>query len=153
MADGGVVQLLHSTARSGDDPGAEQNSPLLASNRECESSSSAEDDDIQPINGVVDFAREFFTESKKLWYLAAPAIFTSFCQYSLITITQILAGHLGTNQLAAVSLENSIISGLPYGLMVCHTILALLFTQELNADKLLAPTSTKCSESTYKEHG
>lgn len=120
MADGGVVPLLRSTAHGGGDgPSDEHSSPLLASSRECESSSSAaDDDDIQPINGVVDFAREFFIESNKLWRLAAPAIFTSFCQYGLITVTQIFSGHLGTNQLAAVSVENSIISGFPYGLMV-----------------------------------
>ncbi|KAL3819271.1 hypothetical protein ACJIZ3_005176 [Penstemon smallii] len=75
------------------------------------------EDDIGPINGINDFAKEFFIESKKLWYLAFPAIFTSFCQYGLITITQIFAGSLGTTQLAAVSVENSIISGFPFGMM------------------------------------
>lgn len=119
MADGGVVQFLRSTAHGGDGPSDEHSSPLLASSRECANSSSAEDDDdIQPINGVVDFAREFFIESNRLWCLAAPSIFTSYCQYGLITVTQIFSGHLGTNQLAAVSVENSIISGFPYGLMV-----------------------------------
>ncbi|KAK6116546.1 hypothetical protein DH2020_049652 [Rehmannia glutinosa] len=76
-----------------------------------------EDDDIQPINGITVFAREFFIESKKLWCLAGPAIFTSLCQYGLMTITQIFAGHLGTIQLAAVSVENSIISGFSFGMM------------------------------------
>ncbi|KAK4485744.1 hypothetical protein RD792_008390 [Penstemon davidsonii] len=75
------------------------------------------EDDIRSINGINDFAKEFFIESKKLWYLAFPAIFTSFCQYGLITITQIFAGSLGTTQLAAVSVENSIISGFPFGMM------------------------------------
>ncbi|XP_042019508.1 protein DETOXIFICATION 30-like [Salvia splendens] len=98
MADGGVVQLLFS---------GEQNSPLLASNG----------DDIEPINGVVDFGREFLIESKRLWCLAAPAMFTYFCQYGLITVTQIFAGHLGTVHLAAVSVENSIISGFPFALI------------------------------------
>lgn len=99
----------------------EEDVPLLASSRERGRSVSAEDD-IRPINGVMDFAREFFSESKTLWYIAFPAIFTSYCQYGLITITQIFSGHLGTIQLAAVSVENSIISGFPYGLMVfCGT--------------------------------
>ncbi|KAL1539319.1 protein DETOXIFICATION 30-like [Salvia divinorum] len=112
MAEGGVAQLLLSATHGG---GGEQNSPLLASNGEGRSSTS--DDDIEPINGVVDFGREFFNESKRLWCLAAPAIFTSFCQYGLITVTQIFAGHLGTVQLAAVSVENSIISGFPFALI------------------------------------
>lgn len=110
MADGGVVH-------GGDGQNADQNSPLLPSSNHQECSSSSEEEDMQPINGVVDWGREFISESTKLWYLAGPAIFTSFCQYGLITIAQIFSGHLGTNQLAAVSVENSIISGFPYGLM------------------------------------
>ncbi|XWS63715.1 hypothetical protein CRYUN_Cryun06bG0125500 [Craigia yunnanensis] len=49
-------------------------------------------DDIPPINGVRDFFREYWIESKKLWFLAGPAIFTSICQYSLGAITQVLSG-------------------------------------------------------------
>ncbi|KAJ8760373.1 hypothetical protein K2173_014343 [Erythroxylum novogranatense] len=59
-----------------------------------------------------------FTESFKLWYLAGPAIFTSICQYSLGAITQTFAGHVGTLQLAAVSVENSVIAGFSFGIML-----------------------------------
>ncbi|KAJ6297137.1 hypothetical protein OIU78_022795 [Salix suchowensis] len=82
------------------------------------SSFAADADDIQPINGVRDFFREFFRESKKLWFLAAPAIFTSVCQYSLGAITQVFSGHVGTLELAAVSVENSVIAGFSFGLML-----------------------------------
>uniref|UniRef100_A0A6N2MPH6 Protein DETOXIFICATION n=1 Tax=Salix viminalis TaxID=40686 RepID=A0A6N2MPH6_SALVM len=82
------------------------------------SSFAADADDIQPIIGVHDFFREFFRESKKLWFLAAPAIFTSVCQYSLGAITQVFAGHVGTIELAAVSVENSVIAGFSFGLML-----------------------------------
>lgn len=123
MAEGGVVQLLLSATHGGV---GEQKSPLLASNGEGGSSSS--DDDIGPMNGVVDFGREFFHESKRLWCLAAPAMFAYFCQFGLITVTQIFAGHLGTVQLAAVSVENSIISGFPFALIVCHNFLLLHFS-------------------------
>ncbi|KAI4379112.1 hypothetical protein MLD38_005448 [Melastoma candidum] len=74
--------------------------------------------DIGPIKGPGDFFREFAVESKKLWYLAGPAIFTSLCQYSLGAITQLLAGHVGTIQLAAVSVENSVIAGFSFGIML-----------------------------------
>ncbi|KAG8383230.1 hypothetical protein BUALT_Bualt05G0162800 [Buddleja alternifolia] len=111
MAEGGGAQPLLSTVHGGDG----SNIPKLEI-------SSDEDDDIQPINGVTNIAREVCIELKKLLYLAGPAIFTSFCQYGLITITQIFAGHLGTIQLAAVSVENSIISGFPFGMMVCVCI-------------------------------
>ncbi|KAK9903886.1 hypothetical protein M0R45_000857 [Rubus argutus] len=75
-------------------------------------------DDIPPINGVRDFFREFNRESKKLWFLAGPAIFTSICQYSLGAVTQIFAGHVGTIDLAAVSVENSVIAGFSFGLLL-----------------------------------
>ncbi|XP_052204987.1 protein DETOXIFICATION 29-like [Diospyros lotus] len=78
----------------------------------------ADADDIAPISGVRDFFREFVVESKKLWYLAGPAIFTSICQYSLGAITQTFAGHLGTLDLAAVSVENSVIAGFSFGVML-----------------------------------
>lgn len=97
---------MPSTVHGGD---GEENRPLLESGGEV-------------ANGVGEFAREFFTESSKIWGLAAPAIFTSFCMYGLITTSQILAGHLGNLQLAALSVQNNIISGFPYAIMVCMYI-------------------------------
>ncbi|XP_019176646.1 PREDICTED: protein DETOXIFICATION 29-like isoform X2 [Ipomoea nil] len=82
------------------------------------SSFHADSEDIQPINGVRDFFREFCSESKKLWFLSGPAIFTSLCQYTIGAITQVFAGHLGTIELAAVSVENSVIAGLSFGIML-----------------------------------
>ena len=75
-------------------------------------------DDILPINGVRDFFREYWVESKKLWFIAGPAIFTTICQYSLGAITQVFAGQVGTLALAAVSIENSVIAGFSFGVMV-----------------------------------
>ncbi|KAJ4960758.1 hypothetical protein NE237_020668 [Protea cynaroides] len=74
--------------------------------------------DIEPVNGLRDFSVQFGVESKKLWYLAGPAIFTTICQYSLGAITQVFVGQVGTLQLAAVSLENSVIAMFSYGLML-----------------------------------
>ncbi|XVE85146.1 hypothetical protein DITRI_Ditri17bG0068400 [Diplodiscus trichospermus] len=75
-------------------------------------------DDIPPINGVCDFFREYLIESKKLWFLAGPAILTSICQYSLGAITQVFSGQVGTLALAAVSVENSVIAGFSFGTML-----------------------------------
>ncbi|KAF5181800.1 Detoxification-like protein, partial [Thalictrum thalictroides] len=75
------------------------------------------DGDIEPINHVNDFFKEFLVESKKLWFLAGPAIFTSICQYSLGAISQVFAGQVGTLELAAVSVENSVIAGFSFGVM------------------------------------
>ncbi|KAF6137058.1 hypothetical protein GIB67_030822 [Kingdonia uniflora] len=74
--------------------------------------------DINPINRPRYFFREFAIESKRLWFLAGPAIFTSVCQYSLGAITQVFAGQVGTLELAAVSVENSVIAGFSFGVML-----------------------------------
>ncbi|KAJ8758943.1 hypothetical protein K2173_003181 [Erythroxylum novogranatense] len=91
---------------------------LPTTNTSFASSFVADVDDVPPITGVRDFFREFYRESFKLWYLAGPAIFTSICQYSLGAITQTFAGHVGTLQLAAVSVENSVIAGFSFGIML-----------------------------------
>ncbi|KAF3672675.1 putative protein TRANSPARENT TESTA 12-like isoform X2 [Capsicum annuum] len=104
----------------------ENNVPLLTSTKWPEITKSTpskasfdeEEDDIQSINGIKSFLKEFHYESKKLWYLAGPAIFTSLCQYSLGATTQIFAGHVGTIQLAAVSIQISVIAGFSEGVLL-----------------------------------
>lgn len=98
--------------------------PLLLGRRSLSSSSSifdseiGENGDIGSIKSLRGFWREFKVESNKLWYLAGPAIFTSICQYSLGAITQTFAGRIGTLELAAVSVENSVIAGFSFGVML-----------------------------------
>ncbi|XP_071687788.1 protein DETOXIFICATION 31-like [Rutidosis leptorrhynchoides] len=75
-------------------------------------------EDIPPITGINDFFVQFMIESKKLWFLAGPLIFTTVCQYSLGAITQTFAGHVGTLDLAAFSIENSVIAGFALGITV-----------------------------------
>ncbi|KAJ4961513.1 hypothetical protein NE237_021423 [Protea cynaroides] len=77
-----------------------------------------DEEDIESVNELRDFFVQFGVESKKLWYLAGPAIFTSICQYSLGAITQVFVGQLGTLQLAAISVVNSVIAGFSYGVML-----------------------------------
>ncbi|XP_010533240.1 PREDICTED: protein DETOXIFICATION 32 [Tarenaya hassleriana] len=81
---------------------------------------SGQDDggDMPPISGLRDFFRRFAAESRKLWWLAVPAISTSICQYSLGAVTQVLAGHVSTLALAAVSVENSVIAGFSLGVLL-----------------------------------
>uniref|UniRef100_A0A7N0T602 Protein DETOXIFICATION n=1 Tax=Kalanchoe fedtschenkoi TaxID=63787 RepID=A0A7N0T602_KALFE len=96
------------------------NQPLLSAADAVEPrhSFTFDENDIGPINGPGDFFREFYVETKKLWYLAGPAIFMFICQYSLGAVTQLLAGHVSPIALAAVSVENSVIAGFAMGVML-----------------------------------
>ncbi|XP_059633678.1 protein DETOXIFICATION 29-like isoform X2 [Cornus florida] len=100
-----------------------EHEPLLSTGREYDhnrltsSLSAGDENDIGPVNGIRYFFREFSVESKKLWWLGAPAILTSISQYSMAAITQVFAGHLGTIDLAALSIENSVIAAFCYGIM------------------------------------
>ncbi|KAL5552818.1 hypothetical protein UlMin_040219 [Ulmus minor] len=110
--------LLSSREEDQNDHEGELHSLLTPTNPSFTSSFTPDADDIPPINGVRDFFKQFSAESKKLWYLAAPAIFTTLCQYSLGAVTQVFAGHVDTLALAAVSVENSVIAGFSFGIML-----------------------------------
>ncbi|KAJ9166135.1 hypothetical protein P3X46_020925 [Hevea brasiliensis] len=85
----------------------------------------------------ISVVREFGEESKRLWKLAGPAIFTSICQYSLGALTQTFAGLVGEVELAAVSVENSVIAGLAFGVMLgMGSALETLCGQAYGAGKL-----------------
>ena len=57
-------------------------------------------------------------ESKKLWRVAGPAIFSRIASFSMFVITQAFAGHLGDLELAAISISTNVILGFDVGLMV-----------------------------------
>ncbi|KAK0573518.1 hypothetical protein LWI29_009392 [Acer saccharum] len=98
--------------------------PLLSPREKDEStvittsSFTGDSDDIPPITGAGDFCREFYIEFKKLWYLAAPSIFTLICQYLLCATTQVFSGHVSINAQAAFSVENFVVSLFTYGIML-----------------------------------
>ncbi|KAM3303829.1 hypothetical protein P3S67_014860 [Capsicum chacoense] len=120
MADDTVVPLLTPLVNNEEDDELHSSNMRPYSNDSFTNNSlfKADADDIQQIHGVKDFVREFSAESKKLWYLAAPAILTSICQYSIGATTQVFAGHVGTIQLAAISVENCAIAGFAFGVML-----------------------------------
>lgn len=109
-------QPLLSTRDEDQTPGQPHN-PILANTSLFSSHNANYGNDIDPINGVGDFFREFFVESKKLWRLAGPAIFSSLCRYSLGAVTQVFAGHLSALDLAAFAIENSVIGGFSSGIL------------------------------------
>ncbi|KAG8366050.1 hypothetical protein BUALT_Bualt17G0035700 [Buddleja alternifolia] len=78
----------------------------------------AGENDMSTISSVSGFVSEFKKESRKLWYLAGPAFMVSVCQFSLGSITSTFTGHVGSLELAAFSVENMIISGFSFGLLL-----------------------------------
>ena len=71
------------------------------------------------------FRHRFLIESKKLWHIVGPAIFSRIASYSMFVITQAFAGHLGDLELAAISIATSVIVGFDFGLLV----ISLLFSK------------------------
>ena len=65
-----------------------------------------------------DLASRVWIESKKLWYIVGPAIFSGVASYTMNVITQAFAGHLGEVELAAISIANTVIVGFNFGLLV-----------------------------------
>ncbi|XP_073150401.1 protein DETOXIFICATION 27-like [Henckelia pumila] len=62
--------------------------------------------------------RKIWIESKKLWRVVGPAIFSRLASYSTFVITQAFAGHLGDLELAAMSIASNVILGFDFGLML-----------------------------------
>ncbi|GLJ39516.1 hypothetical protein SUGI_0807560 [Cryptomeria japonica] len=65
-----------------------------------------------------DLGRRIVDESKKIWAIAGPAIFTRIAMYGTIVISQAFAGHLGELELAAISIASTVILGFNFGLFL-----------------------------------
>lgn len=68
-----------------------------------------------------DLSSRICVESKKLWSIVGPAIFSRVAGFSMNVITQAFAGHLGEVELASISLANNLIVGFCFGLLVTTT--------------------------------
>ncbi|KAI3852581.1 hypothetical protein MKW92_040573 [Papaver armeniacum] len=69
-------------------------------------------------NPPVTFFRKLWEENKMVWHIAGPSILISIFQYSYASVTQTLVGHIGTLELAAVGIQNLVVSGIGYGIML-----------------------------------
>uniref|UniRef100_A0A453IYZ8 Protein DETOXIFICATION n=1 Tax=Aegilops tauschii subsp. strangulata TaxID=200361 RepID=A0A453IYZ8_AEGTS len=81
----------------------------------------AKKDDWQVVDGgegSSKLGRRVLEESKKLWVIVAPAMFSRIVTFSMNVITQAFAGHLGDLELAAISIANTVVVGFSFGLMV-----------------------------------
>lgn len=65
-----------------------------------------------------DFKTKLWMENRKLWVVAAPAIFTWFSTFGINVITQAFVGHIGATQLAAYALVFTLFNRFGTGLLV-----------------------------------
>ncbi|GMH00197.1 hypothetical protein Nepgr_002036 [Nepenthes gracilis] len=62
--------------------------------------------------------RRVWIESKKLWHVAGPSIFSRIASFSMNVVTTAFAGHIGDLELAAISIANTVIVGFNFGLLL-----------------------------------
>ncbi|KAI3964185.1 hypothetical protein MKW92_047645 [Papaver armeniacum] len=65
-----------------------------------------------------DLARRVWMESKKLWHIAGPGIFSRISAFSINIITISFAGHLGNLELASIAIAMNVFMGFSFGLML-----------------------------------
>lgn len=93
----------------------EEQDPLLLSGLE-EENRREEKEDLP--KGAANLIRETWLESKKIWQIAGPSIFSRLALFSMTVITQAFAGHLGDLNLAAISIATTVIISISFGFMV-----------------------------------
>nr|GFB78369.1 protein DETOXIFICATION 27-like [Tanacetum cinerariifolium] len=65
-----------------------------------------------------DTKARFWVESRKLWYIVGPSIFSRVASFSMNVVTQAFAGHLGDVELAAITISTGVIVGFNFGLLL-----------------------------------
>ncbi|KAL8256643.1 hypothetical protein R6Q59_031710 [Mikania micrantha] len=71
-----------------------------------------------PATVAGDGISKFWIESKKLWYIVGPSIFSRVATFTMNVVTQAFAGHLGDVQLAAITISTGVIVGFNFGLLL-----------------------------------
>lgn len=62
-------------------------------------------------------------ESKKIWVVAGPAIFTRFSAFGMNVISLAFVGHIGPTELAGFSLVMTVLVRFANGILVCFSFL------------------------------
>lgn len=70
-------------------------------------------------------SRRLWSENKKLWVVAGPAIFSRFSTFGVSLITQAFVGHIGSTELAAYSIIATVL--LRFAISIQVTYLLFLF--------------------------
>lgn len=74
-------------------------------------------------------------EMKKLWIVAGPAIFTRFSTFGIIIISQAFIGHIGSVELAAYALVNTVLLRFANGILVMFRTFYIYIFLHLNIIK------------------
>ncbi|KAK7353032.1 hypothetical protein VNO80_18464 [Phaseolus coccineus] len=64
------------------------------------------------------FGNKLWLETRKLWIIVGPSIFSRLATFNMNVVTQAFAGHLGDVELAAISIANTVIVGFNFGLLL-----------------------------------
>ncbi|KAK1404566.1 Protein DETOXIFICATION [Heracleum sosnowskyi] len=77
-----------------------------------------------------------WTESKKMWIVAAPAIFTKFSTFGVSVISQAFIGHIGPKELAAYALVSTVLLRFANGVLLgMSSALGTLCGQSYGAER------------------
>ncbi|XP_020534426.1 protein DETOXIFICATION 21 isoform X2 [Jatropha curcas] len=66
----------------------------------------------------VEFKENIWRESKKIWVVAGPAIFTRFSTFGIVIISQAFIGHIGSTELAAYALVFTVLLRFANGILL-----------------------------------
>ncbi|KAK2659836.1 hypothetical protein Ddye_006369 [Dipteronia dyeriana] len=81
--------------------------------------------------------KRVWIETTKLWHITGPAILSLLSAYTMNVVIQVVGGHLGDVQLAAISIANNVIVGFNFSLLLgMASALDTLCGQAFGAEKL-----------------
>lgn len=78
-----------------------------------------EEERVNELEPEVSLKEKIWSESKKMWVVAGPAIFTRVSTFGINAIGQAFIGHIGSTELAGYSLVMTVIVRFANGVLVC----------------------------------
>ncbi|KAI9200661.1 hypothetical protein LWI28_011298 [Acer negundo] len=92
----------------------EENTLLLSTPKQREDHQEEEEEEEEVDNLLC----KIWKESKKLWEIAGPSIFSRLAMFLMTVVTQAFAGHLSDLDLAAISIVTTVIISISFGLLL-----------------------------------
>ena len=106
--------------------GEEQKEKLLLQQNNIEGSNVKEEESLR---------KKAWEESKKMWMVAGPAIFTRLSTFGILVVSQSFIGHIGSTELAAYALVQTVLVRFANGVLVSIPPLFMLSLLHLNSIK------------------